>query len=786
MADIADVLQVGALINLGQILPGLDTLAAKTANTCEQMTMSFAGPAQASLAFGSGFALSVPEIVKIPPAVDTIPPATARAGSSAMQARMAMMGMGQEMGVALPRFVRSFLTSVGPVAGIMAAAFLPVAIIGVVEWLAKVPSAIENMTDSIMGYGEAQKEAFKEAVKASDEALTHAKSLHQAQQNLIDINKVAAESGAETMDLYEKAAQDASKSWWNLVPIIGYAFSIYKAYQGDVKGVADAAMKAGKDNIEAQATITKLTEAQQAALLKNEEEYIKLGEIGASSYKKTQVELQLLGLEEAAELERVARETNSDKEALRVVSELYETKRKAATLKAGIETGTEGFAAAKAEIDAHKGVADAIIAQQLALVREEVAIDKDKWPKLIAAERLAENEMYADAVIALKRKKELAAQDAALHGKSGAPEAATINGEIEALAIKHQTKLDSISSEGVKHEIEDSHRVEAAFRAQFESEGKVREQEQAAAKRGDEEIMRGDEERVSFAAMIASRTLRVEEGANADRLRMHKESLMVWAADETASINKWYSEQHRLLELELADAERIHGVGTTDYMRVVTRMEALDQERALKSQKVNTQVEQNFLKTYNTIAGIVNHNITSWITGHETFGQMVINIADEMATAMINFFMKEAEQYLLSYIMKKLFAQADVTTDAGRAGAAGYASVMEAIPFPANVALAPVIAAMAIAQTMAVGSFDEGGLAQKTGLAMVHQGEIAMPVEVSSAFRSMAAGGTLGGRVSHHHTTFNLHHNGPDAKEVLRNELVPMIRQAQRRGELAG
>ena len=101
--------------------------------------------------------------------------------------------------------------------------------------------------------------------------------------------------------------------------------------------------------------------------------------------------------------------------------------------------------------------------------------------------------------------------------------------------------------------------------------------------------------------------------------------------------------------------------------------------------------------------------------------------------------------------------------------------------------MAPAVAASAFTQTMAFGSFDEGGLAQKTGLAMVKQGEIAMPPEVSTAFRSMAAGGPVGGgRTVHHHTTFNLHHNGPDAKEVLETQLVPMIRQAQRRGELAG
>jgi hypothetical protein len=781
-----DVLEVGAVINLAQILPGLDTLAAKTEGTCAQMTMSFAGPAQASLAFGRGFALSVPEIVKIPPAVDTIPPAMARAGSSAMQARMAMMGMGQEMGVALPRFVRSFLTSVGPVAGIMAAAFLPVAIIGVVEWLAKIPAAIGKASDAIMGFGKAQKEAFAEAVKGSAEAFEHAKTLEQATfalaQSVATLGILARQTFSERLVQGFKDSAEATSDWWG--PLKGVLETV-SALRAAFGLSSDAATKASTAQIAQLTTQAELQRKAHEGAYKQQEAEIQLQMIGAKGAELTRLQTQLLRIKQNADEYALSSEGKLTERQIALLNEKYRVEREGVGKKAELKGEGEAGALAKAEVDAHKSVADAIIAQQLALAREAVEIDKGKWPQMIAAERAAEDEMYVVAVNALNRKKEIAAQEAALHGKSGAAEAATINGEIEALAIKHQTKLDSISAEGTKHLIADGNAVEAAFRAQFEAQGKAREMAAADAKRGDEESMRADEERVSFAEMIASRTLRVEEGANSERLRAHQENLKTWAADETASINKWYAEQHRLLELELADAERIYGVGTTDYMRVVARMEALDQDRAAKSQKVNAQVEQNFVKTYSMITGIVNHNIASWITGHETFGRMVISIADEMATALINYFLKEAEQYLLGFITKKFFAEANVSIDAGRAGAGAFASVMESVPFPLNMALAPAMATVAMTQTMAYGSFDTGGLAQKTGLAMIHQGEIAMPAEVSSAFRSMAAGGPVGGgRTVHHHTTFNLHHNGPDAKEVLETQLVPMIRQAQRRGEL--
>ena len=103
-----------------------------------------------------------------------------RVMTDATKSRMALMGMGQEMGVAMPRFVRSMIGSIGPVGSIMAAAFMPIAIIGMLQYLAKVPEAIKKMTDSIMGYGEAQKKAFEETIKSSDEALTHFDNINSA------------------------------------------------------------------------------------------------------------------------------------------------------------------------------------------------------------------------------------------------------------------------------------------------------------------------------------------------------------------------------------------------------------------------------------------------------------------------------------------------------------------------------------------------------------------------------------------------------------------------------
>ena len=90
-----------------------------------------------------------------------------RTVSSEGPAREALRGLGEEIGVHLPRFVSSYLASLGPVAGIASAAFAPIAVIGLVEVIGKIPGAIEKGVDALHGWTEAAKKAFEESTKAA-------------------------------------------------------------------------------------------------------------------------------------------------------------------------------------------------------------------------------------------------------------------------------------------------------------------------------------------------------------------------------------------------------------------------------------------------------------------------------------------------------------------------------------------------------------------------------------------------------------------------------------------
>jgi hypothetical protein len=96
----------------------------------------------------------------------------------------------------------------------------------------------------------------------------------------------------------------------------------------------------------------------------------------------------------------------------------------------------------------------------------------------------------------------------------------------------------------------------------------------------------------------------------------------------------------------------------------------------------------------------------------------------------------------------KLFA-AQITKAAGRSAAAGFSSVMEALPWPANIIVAPIVAGAAGAATIAVatgfaaggGGLAEGGIVNKPTMALIGEAgpEAVIPLDdrmaVARAFK---------------------------------------------------
>lgn len=100
-------------------------------------------------------------------------------GGSSRGAREALRGLGEEMGVRMPRFVSGWLTSLGPVAGIMSAAFAPIAVIGLIEVIEKIPGALQKGIDWLHGWTAEAKKAFEETTKDALEFQTRAIRLNE-------------------------------------------------------------------------------------------------------------------------------------------------------------------------------------------------------------------------------------------------------------------------------------------------------------------------------------------------------------------------------------------------------------------------------------------------------------------------------------------------------------------------------------------------------------------------------------------------------------------------------
>jgi hypothetical protein len=167
------------------------------------------------------------------------------------QARMAAQLLGSEIGISLPRGVRSFLASTESVGPALATAFqgavvvaMGVAVVGLVE---KLPALLNSIEDLTMGLGESRAEMVKDAVEM-EKLGGHAREL-RGELDLIGatgaqkLGKESEQAAANLADAQRKA--NVLKGTWE---------SLKKAQDEDFTGVAVTAatgsgLQAGIDAI---------------------------------------------------------------------------------------------------------------------------------------------------------------------------------------------------------------------------------------------------------------------------------------------------------------------------------------------------------------------------------------------------------------------------------------------------------------------------------------------------------------------------------------------------------
>jgi hypothetical protein len=216
---------------------------------------------------------------------------------------------------------------------------------------------------------------------------------------------------------------------------------------------------------------------------------------------------------------------------------------------------------------------------------------------------------------------------------------------------------------------------------------------------------------------------------------------------------KLFKQQEHEIDLKAAqDKAKLDQGDSKAYQKHLKDIELLKKKQALEIKKIDFEITQamkaQWGQVWNAVSQAFQMSVQGIITGTTTLADAIKNIWQSILTSLVGMFLEIALEYIASTIMMMIFGKAAdkekaasaIGAQSGIAGAAGYASVMVALPFPANVAVAPMIGSMAAAQAASFGvlaSAAGGWEVPEDTLAYVHKKEVVLPTEWTERFKAM-------------------------------------------------
>lgn len=788
-----DVLRVTTTVDLAPLVSGMNTAAStveastnrmnaaflKVSGTNAQVEASLLKTAAAARQQGAAATEDAAQIkalqeqitilnAKLVELEEKLARAPKRGGTEFTEARHAIMGVGEEIGVRLPRFVTTFLSHLEGVAPIMAAAFSAVAVIGIIQAIPELINKIFEMTDALAGWDAEAKKAYA---------------------NQLEMNR----------QLYMESLKTAEKH--NELATIGLT--------GQKKLTAEA--DATRNNI-------KMLGEQLGVLNKglmdtqNKSDDIHKSWMGLLSIETWKV--AITGIDETKDaLER-------QKKMLFEVTQQAKEYHDALTTKIPVEQAaeaiTEQLATARATADAMKTVQMASLSFQEQSAREMLSMGIISRAQEVEALRNAEEQKYEVEKAYIARRKALALEEQTKTGKSAAPELATLEAERESLEVTHQAKMSTIVTTGelerrrIEDEMqratiegdrrvadarvsleeetarelrasrkisidEETARLKTAENDRYAAETAAINKELDLAKKYPEknaaqiitmqkqleaseiahqakmqgidaagdaarlsESRRALMEQVRFQQESANIQLEVTRNSINHQLAMHQIGLSDWLNMSKKAINTWYNDQVVALNKELEMAKKVYGENSIEYKKLIDRLRLLNMQYEKNVEEVTNKAAEKWKKVMTTMQDELNNMLSRTLTGYESFSKAWASLWEQMSTNMVKNLLKMMEQELVALLTHKSIAKQEILVDAKSAAASTYKEVSK-IPYVGPF-LAPPAAAAAFAAVMAFGSFQRGG---ETGssetMAHLHPREMVLGEHIATPLKAMLA-----------------------------------------------